>query len=148
MQLIHYIVGIFLGGLSIYDLRKKKVPLIALILMIVTGLIFWIMNQEVYAFSIQGGVLFGVLFCAFSAVSGEAMGMGDSFLFSVLGFLLGIRVTFFIAIMAFFLSALYSIFILAFCKRKKEMTIAFVPFICASYCLVCFFQYFQGGFLI
>ncbi len=68
-------------------------------------------------------------------MTGETLGMGDSYLITILGGVVGVWNLLYILAYAFLFSAAYSAILLATKKFKRNIQIPFVPFLTAAYIL-------------
>ncbi len=117
---------------SVQDIRSKKVSFRMLSLVASVSIMF-----TLYKIAVEGAISWneillslipGAVMILVSILTRESLGYGDGLLIFCLGPLFGLQFIISGLIIAFFLSGLFSLVILAL-KRKRNITIAFVPFI-------------------
>lgn len=127
--------GLYLGILSVVDIRTRKIPRWLLVL----GMSGTILLKSIYKnCSIMlavSGVAIGFLFCMISKITEETLGMGDSYLITILGAFVGGWNLLYILAYAFLFSAGYSVVVLIFCRFNRKIQIPFIPFLMAAYIL-------------
>lgn len=128
-QLGKWIVCIVLGVCALWDLKKKEIPLLLLVLMGFIIVLQIILEKPINWWGIFSGALIGMLCLFFSKCTREAIGYGDSWLILELGLYLGgiclLQVLFLASVMA----GLLSLFYLWKKQWKRKATIPFIPFI-------------------
>lgn len=126
-----------MAGLSLADIRNKKIPIAGLVLWGVLTVLYqcWMVwRGELRAENICLGAGVGIIFLVISKVTDEAIGYGDSVAITILGAYLGFWVILENLAGAFFLSAFWSIAQMSIRKSKKS--IPFIPFLTAGYLII------------
>lgn len=123
---------LLLGGIlilqSVYDLRKKQLPLWITLTGMGIGLLLWILEEK-FDVTKFAGIIPGLLCLMFSKVSREAMGYGDGLLICMMGIYLGLTATVSVCMWAFVLAAVTALFLLIVKKKKGKQEMPFVPFL-------------------
>jgi len=127
------IVLLLLGGCSYADWKKKEIPIIWLILLGITVLIFAVLNDDISIVQRAGGILIGIVLLLISKCTSEAVGYGDSWLILVIGIHLGGYRTLQMLFVASVFAGIVSLFYLWKKRWKRNATLPFVPFLCAAY---------------
>ena len=138
-RMVDIVVLLILTGLSVSDIRNKKVSRRVLTLWGILTVIWKIVDfyrLRVFLENLVGicaGIGVGVLFLLVSKVTEEAIGYGDSVAIMILGGYLGFWKVVGVLAAAFFISGVCSV-ILAFRGRVKTMP--FFPFLTLGYILM------------
>ncbi len=125
-------VVIFLGVCTIFDIRKKEIPLIlaGVGVMAAAGLTIWrIENGTIFAAQILLSLLPGLFFLLTGWCTKEKVGYGDGILLSITGLMVGFSQCFTGLCISLFLSAFYGVLLLFLHKAQKNSRIPFVPFL-------------------
>ena len=135
------IILIFLLMGSIWDVRKKCVPLIYLYAggIVAVGYLFIkslvVRNADIWVCAICGTGC--GLFCLFlSFVSKEQIGYGDGWIVGIVGMLSGIKIVLGVFVTAMFGLVIFSLFLLVFRKGNRKTELPFVPFLLFGYVFV------------
>lgn len=80
-----------------------------------------------------GGAGIGILFFFISKYTREAIGYGDSWIILLLGIYLGLWDLLWLLSIAFTVTGVLAVFLLAFRKCSRKITIPFVPFLTLAY---------------
>ncbi len=125
-----------LGMLSIFDIRRKCLPVMGLILLFVTVLIRQFFSHVTFR-EYMACILVGGVFILISKLSKEALGYGDSLVILALGIQLGFW--------GFMESLAYSMFLLGVVSliflvlkgkgNDRRLSIPFVPILTVGYLL-------------
>lgn len=142
MCAIGNILALFiLMGLSVMDIRIRKVPRDVLILCMISAVIYQILTDHVdWRLSLAGGAV-GLVFLWFSKITNEVIGYGDSMAILVLGIYLGVWQLMAVLVTAFFILSVLGIGCLAAGRAKIGMAFPFYPFLTVGY----LFGVFVGG---
>ena len=143
-RMVDIVVLLILTGLSVSDIRNKKVSRKVLTLWGILTVFWKIVDfYQIRVFlekmdvddlaGICAGIGVGVLFLLVSKVTEEAIGYGDSVAIMILGGYLGFWKVVGVLAAAFFISGVCSV-ILAFRRRVKTMP--FFPFLTLGYILM------------
>lgn len=137
------ICGIFLGILSLIDIRHHSVPLWTLaageICMLLgraaEGGSFFLCSgtggQDILLAAAGGAV--GGLFFLVSRVTREALGCGDSFVIMILGLFLGIWDVLYLLMLAFWMAALFAAAQIMIKRFSRKTAFPFIPFLALAY---------------
>lgn len=123
---------------SVSDIRKKKIPLMVIIVFGTVSVLFLAAGEErpwkeaLYALAPGMGLL-ALAFC-----TGEGIGYGDGFAVLVLGLLVGALWCLTAVFLGFFLCAVWSLFLLALKKVNGKSRLPFVPFLAVGLGVVLF----------
>lgn len=135
------IITIFLIFGSIWDVRKKCVPLVYLYAggIVAVGYLFikslMVRNADIWLCAICGTGC--GLFCLFLAfVSKEQIGYGDGWIVGIVGMLSGIKTVLAVFVTAMFGMATFSLLLLVFKKGNRKTELPFVPFLLFGYVFV------------
>lgn len=124
----------FLFGIgSIYDWKKREIPLWLLVFMsvVVVGSVFFCDDVSLLL-RITGGLI-GLLFLFVSKCTKEAVGYADSWLILLLGVQLGSRRAMQLIFAASFLAAICALIYLCLHRWRHKSSLPFVPFLTISY---------------
>ena len=135
------IITIFLMFGSIWDVRKKCVPIMYLYAggIVALGYLFakslFMRNADIWLCALCGAGC--GLFCLFlSFVSKEKIGYGDGWIVGIVGMLSGIKIVLAVFVTAMFGLAIFSLILLAFKKGNRKTELPFVPFLLSGYVFV------------
>ena len=135
------IIIIFLMFGSVWDLRKKCVPIMYLYAggIVALGYLFakslFMRNADIWLCALCGAGC--GLFCLFlSYVSKEQIGYGDGWIVGIVGMLSGIKIVLAVFVTAMFGLAIFSLILLAFKKGNRKTELPFVPFLLFGYVFV------------
>ena len=131
---MNYIVGGYLLGLSIEDLRTKRLPMWILAIGCVGSCVYSVMTVGIAA-AIIGGIPGAVLLIV-SAVLPESLGIGDGVLAVIYGMLYGWSKTCIWLMLGFWAAAVVGLIFRLF-KKEKRITIPFVPFLAVVHVGMC-----------
>lgn len=134
----------WLLGLSVADMKKKKVQRWALILGISVAVCYQGATRKMDLYVILGGVILGGLFLLVSKITREGMGYGDSLGILALGVFLGIWKLAELLCLSFFL-LFFVAMILFFKKSNKTYGIPFYPFLASGYLIILLLEGGSGG---
>lgn len=141
---------LLLAVFSFIDIRKKALPLWALLAGIVISALVavvrnWAEGDGVWAgfVNVATGMLPGMIMTLLAVVLRENLGSGDGLVLIVIGNLMGPKVSLLIWTAAIMLSFLFSLFLLVFLRKNKNDCFPFVPFYLGGAVLVRLF--FLGG---
>lgn len=127
--------GLYLGILSLYDIKTRKIPRWLLSFGIVGAILLKSIYKNTSILLVSAGIGIGMLFCIFSKITGETLGMGDSYLITILGGFVGVWNLLYILAYAFLFSAFFSAIILIVKRFNRSIQIPFIPFLMAAYIL-------------
>ena len=125
-------VLIFLCICTVFDIRKKEIPLILAGsgMAAAVGFTIWqIGNRTVFAAQILSALLPGLFFLLVSWCTKEKVGYGDGILLLITGLMTGFNQCLTGLCISLFLSAFFGVLLLFLHKAKKSSRIPFVPFL-------------------
>lgn len=132
MQIEKEVVIVFLGICTVFDIRKKEIPLIlaGAGMMAAVGLTIWrIGNETIFAAQILLSLLPGLFFLLAGWCTKEKVGYGDGILLLIIGLMVGFNQCFTGLCISLFLSAFLGVLLLFLHKAQKDSRIPFVPFL-------------------
>jgi len=137
-RIVDWAFCILLGICTIFDFRKKQIPILLLLGMsgLVVGALIICQTGSVQA-KVLGGSL-GLFFFLISKCTNEAVGYGDSWIILLLGIHLGSFVLLQILFVASLSAGVCSLFLLWKRKWKRHFTLPFVPYLTIAYMGVMF----------
>ena len=139
---VYVIVGVILLVLSVWDVRKKTVPVIPVILCVVLVMVYRVFLGEIS--QTLGGIGIGGLILMVSFLSGGAVGGGDALVFGMTGALLGISGNVELLLISLILSGIVSLFFVVIKKKGRKYRIAYVPFIGIAYGFIAAVRIYEG----
>ena len=132
-EVMNWIVCAILLVISVFDYKRKRIPLYLLVLISVVVVIFVLcFKSDSLLMCLTGGVL-GIVFFLVSRFTNEAVGYGDSWIILLLGVYLGQMDALRVFLLAAVGAAIYSLFCLWRYRWKRSVTIAFIPFVTVAY---------------
>lgn len=139
---VYVIVGVILLVLSVWDVRKKTVPVIPVILCVVLVMVYRVFLGEIS--QTLGGIGIGGLILMVSFLSGGAVGGGDALVFGMTGALLGISGNVELLLISLILSGIVSLFFVVIKKKGRKYRIPYVPFIGIAYGFIAAVRIYEG----
>lgn len=133
MKIKEGILLVFLTLNVLNDIRSRRIWLRTAWVFGVAGVIYVIYKGEVSLMAAAGALLPGAAFLIIGKITKEAVGYGDGIVILVMGIYLGLWATVSSIMLALLLSALWAIVLTVFCKKKKEDSFAFLPFLLLGY---------------
>ena len=132
-KIADWIVWILLLICGIYDYKRKRIPVVLLVLASVAVLIFVMCFNKATLWSRLWGGMLGIVFFLISKYTKEAVGYGDSWIILLLGVYLGRMEALKVLLLAAIGAAVFALFCLWKQHWKRNVTIPFVPFLVAAY---------------
>lgn len=126
------IVFVLLCICSIFDIRKKEIPLLILLagFLAALGVDIWhIWRGLVSVTEVAASILPGVFFLLLSFCTGEKIGYGDGLLLIIIGLFLGFGSSFLVVCISLICSSVFALILLVFCKAGRNSRLPFVPFL-------------------
>lgn len=120
-----YIITIYLIILSISDIRKKKIPLVAVLLPALAVILYSIVTGKFL--NILLGIWPGLLLCGLALSLPGSLGIGDGLLGIVYGVLYGWKRTCLWILFGLILVAVYGVCMCIHNKNQKEIPL--IPFL-------------------
>lgn len=127
----------YLGGLSIWDIRTRRLPVCLLAVGIGAAAVYQIVLGNVPSALSLAGAAVGLVFLAVSKVTGEAFGYGDSILILALGIYLGFWRLLCLLVVSFSLASGFAMIVLVIRHFKRKTVFPFVPFLGTGYLILC-----------
>ena len=142
------IVFIFLVTGTVWDIKRKTVPVKYLVIwgvvcVIYTGFRVFLFNDTKILREILQGVLPGGIGLFLAYVTREQIGYGDGWVIAFIGWLLGIKAVLIYVFLALTAVTAFSIGLLVLQKAKRKTRIPFIPFLLLTGCI----STIGGGFL-
>ena len=131
---------LFLGTMSLFDIRTKRLPDVSLVLGLVASVLVRIAFRGQPFYSYAAAAFVGFIFVIISYLTNEKIGYGDSFVILSIGILVGLENLLFILFAAFVMASFFGMVILVSRNFKSDKGIPFVPFIFAAFILLILFQ--------
>ena len=131
---------IFLGLMSLFDIKYKRLPEVSLFLGITAALIVRILYTVLPVSSYIMASFIGLTFIAVSFFTKEEIGYGDGLVILFVGILSGVENLLFVIFQAFLLCAFTGILLLLTAGKKKDLSLPFIPFIFVAFVLLIVFQ--------
>lgn len=127
------IMGIYLFIGMVWDLLKRKIPVLYLMLGTVAALFKAAACQGIIPNTVVWGAMIGGIFLVISKCTKEQIGYGDSWMILILGIWLGIWDVIRLLAIVFMLCFAFSCVGLACKKIKRYTRIPFYPFLMLGY---------------
>ncbi|MCF0133317.1 MAG: prepilin peptidase [Blautia sp.] len=120
---------------SLTDIRKRQICMPCVICMAVSGVFRVIMEifGNRFEWQLFLPLLIGTVMLILSIWTKSAIGMGDALLLLALGLWMSMEELLIVMLLGTAGSGIYGALLLAVCRRKKEDTIPFVPFLLGGY---------------
>lgn len=134
------ILGVWLGILSIFDLKYKEIPLSFSLLGGLVGIGFCVMEQR-ELLGLIVSCLPGFLVLLFAWISKEVMGYGDGIILIVMGMYLPISRLLAMGLQAFAIAGIVALMLLVLFRKKGNDRLPFIPFLGLAYGWECFLQW-------
>ncbi|MBO6000034.1 MAG: prepilin peptidase [Lachnospiraceae bacterium] len=129
----------WLGIAAWYDIRKKALPLLLVVVFLLLAVIWdavLIMKGEAVLYERILAFLPGIFFLALSLMSSDKVGLGDGLSMIGAGQFAGAAGIFCTMCAAILLCAVYALILLAAGKASPKRRIAFIPFLLAGFIIV------------
>lgn len=135
---------LYLSGLSVMDIRNRRLPVWLLALGGVLAAVFQFFWKEVPMLLVVAGGSVGLVFLAVSKVTDEDFGYGDSILIGIMGIYLGFWNLLALLTVTFLLASAAAMAVLVKKRFRKKTLLPFVPFLGIGYAVILML----GGFSI
>lgn len=123
-----------LAGLSVIDLRIKRIPVYGVVLLGIIALAFRLL-AGVGIWTLAVGVLPGAFLVLLAYATRESIGIGDGLVTCAMGIFCGIRQTVAVLGMALLLSAVLAMVLLVLKRAGRKTELPFLPCLCSGYLL-------------
>lgn len=130
--LVEVPVCVFLCICSVFDIRKKELPLLILIagILAALGIEMWCIWKGLETVAgIAESLLPGVFLLLLSFCTREKVGYGDGLLLIILGLFLGFYRCFLVLCFGLIFSSVFALILLLFCRAGKNSRLPLVPFL-------------------
>ncbi|MDE7283697.1 MAG: prepilin peptidase [Lachnospiraceae bacterium] len=130
--LVKTLVCVLLFICSLFDIRKKELPLMILIagFLAALGIEMWCIWKGLETVAgIAESLLPGIFFLLLSFCTREKVGYGDGLLLIILGLFLGFYRCFLVLCFGLIFSSVFALILLLFCKAGKNSRLPLVPFL-------------------
>lgn len=135
MDIVKGILMGILAGLSVYDLKTKKVPVSVVVLAGIGGIVYRL-YMETKVVVLLAGLVPGVVLLLLAFLTKESIGIGDGMVLCVIGLLCGWKETVAILGMALVFAAIIAVILLVSKRVGRKTLLPFLPCLCAGYLLV------------
>lgn len=120
---------------SVYDIRRRRIPVQLLVLFSAAIIGYRIYDRGMDIGLIAGGAGIGIFFFIVSKRSGESIGYADSWMILLLGIYLGFWGILGTLTGTMFILAVVSLVFVVIKRRSKKLVLPFLPFLTAGYLL-------------
>ena len=122
-------VGLFLFMGMLWDIRKREVPMVYLLIGTIGAVAIQIWQRPQLWYECLLGVIIGILFCLLSKVTKEQIGYGDSWMILNLGICFGAWKLLAILALGFGVCSLITVVGVLRKKLRRKERIPFYPFL-------------------
>lgn len=127
---MNWIIAVtFMLLLTIFDIRKKEIPALWLLLFGAVSFIYVGLKGEKEWIFVVYSLIPGAFFLALSLCTKESVGYGDGWTVLALGVLIGLRQCFAVVFTGLVFSAVFSLIMLVLRKVNGKSRLPFLPFI-------------------
>ncbi len=131
---MNYLVGGYLIGLSIEDIKKQKLTIWMLLIFLVGGIAYGLMHIREQNLFLS--IVPGMLLCALALQLPNSVGIGDGLLAIAYGSVYGWRKTCIWLMISFLLAAVFGL-VHCFRRHRKDLKVPFVPFLAIVHVGMC-----------
>ena len=131
-SVIKIVLMLFLGACAVFDIRKREIPIILILIGIVfsSGINLWqIYDKSITIADTGTALVVGVFMICVSFCTRERIGYGDGLILIVSGLMLGFYQCFLGLCISLVFSSVYALFLLLTHKASKDSGLPFVPFL-------------------
>lgn len=114
----------FLGILSLEDIREKRISVKRVLIGALTAVICQLITRQASGIAIVGSLIPGIVLLLLSVMTKESIGKGDGIVVMMLGLWIGGWMTFLVVCLAVWAAGIFAIVCL---MRKKRELIPFAP---------------------
>ncbi len=129
------LVGIYLIGMSMYDLKKRKIPIWPGVACLVIVVVLQIVSNGSHI-GWACGMLIGVCLYGISKLTRGGVGEGDAFVYILTGASVGLVRNFELLLISMILCSIVAVYLYVFKKVGRRYEIPFVPFTVLAYGVV------------
>lgn len=134
---ISRVVGMaFLTGLSVEDIRFRKLSGELMGTMLFLGITYHIFRQEISWIMVLGGIGIGMVFLGVSYITREALGYGDSIVICILGVFVGAAELIEMLVMTWVTVSIVAMVLLFYRHFSRKASLPFIPFLTLGYGVV------------
>ncbi len=124
-------------SISVYDIRNHEVPIDAIILGCIIGILMVLLNPNlIWQDALIGCIGIGGSLAIISRLTRGALGIGDAFVIGAVGLVMGYKMALAILLYGLVLSGLIGLILLTFHKVNRKTKLPLVPFLLAAYILL------------
>lgn len=131
---------LFLGLMSLFDIKSKRLPDVSVILSLVSAVLVRIAFKGLPLKSYVAAMVVGVTFMLISYFTDEKIGYGDSLVILFIGILLGFENLLFIIFSALVMCLVTGVVMIIVNDGRKDLTLPFVPFMFAAFVMLVIFS--------
>lgn len=129
------IISVYLIGLSIWDIRFRKLPIGILVVGMIGGVVYCIFDIGIV--QIVLGMIPGIIVLAVAIFIPNCIGVGDGMLAIVYGLLYGWKDTCIWLLLSFWLAAVFGVLFQCL-KKESKICMPFIPFLTLVHIGMCF----------
>lgn len=128
---VRWLVGymVILVALSVFDIRKKEIPMWGICLLGMVSLGYLITGSGIIFYDAIMGCVPGMLLIILALLTKEKVGYGDGLVLLFIGLALGFELSMYMLMLALFLNCVMCGALFALHKVGKQTPIPFVPFL-------------------
>lgn len=134
MSAAEWVVLGVLVGLSICDLKTKKIPVAAVVLFGAAVLGYRLMTG-IELLGLLVGLVPGAVLLLLAVLTGESIGIGDGLVLCVVGLFCGLTKAVSVLAMALVLSSVVAMVLLVLKRAGRKTELPFLPCLCSGYLL-------------
>lgn len=133
MEISYILAFLFLLSCSIFDFKRKQIPVVIIIIFGVVSCLFVFTEESINWESLCADITPGIILLLISYATKQEIGYGDGLVVLLLGLLLGIKLCVAIVFIGLLLSSIVSIIKIVAFKANKHTRIPYVPFLLTAW---------------
>lgn len=126
-------MGSMLAICSLFDLWKKQIPMVILLVFGITGILYQIYYGKLPLPDVFFGVMVGTALYVISIVSGEKIGKGDAMMLMSSGLYMGFWKNITLLWLGSAMAGVVCMVMYLCMKKGKDATVPFAPFLLGAY---------------
>lgn len=124
---------IYLGVLSIYDLRSKRLPIYIFVIGGIAGIVLLILEKNIGFLNLIVNLSPGIALLIIGRLTRQAIGYGDGLAVLIMGLFQSINIVMLSLLMGITLSGFVALILLLFFHKSKKSELAFIPFLAIAF---------------
>lgn len=140
-------VGIYLTIMSIWDLRRREIPMLPGLISVLLVCVGQICTGTSWKSWVMGALI-GVIIYMVGRLSRGGVGTGDALVYVITGLCLGLARNLDILALSLFMAAMVGVTLLIFGKVGKKYAMPFIPFTAIAYGLVVVYEISETGGIV